>query len=536
MRNISSLLLGLLLSAAALTGQNVQVSAILNTNNVKAAINSDGALFTDFTQGQFVAPFVAGQPEHSLLWLSGLWIAGRDLAGNLKGAIQLYNQDQKSDFQPGLPDGALQGMWRVTKADIEEHLADLADNGVVDHPNAHVFRWPASGNSYFPDYNNGLFMPFNSNWYAGFFDADEDGRYDPTKGDYPSIEIRGCPLDRYPDEMLWFAFNDAKLHTQSGLAPMQMEVQAQVFAYYCSEESPLNNSVFVRFKLINRGHEWLDSCSVGLFTDFSIGNPHDDYFGTSPAQNLVFGYNADANDADYGSNAPAMAIQLLRGPLDTFGMELPLSHVSLIDNPEGLSGNDFFNLLNGRHLNGTPNPVTFPYPDDPNNGSGNSEATAGNPAGHRSTLSSFGPFTLLPGAVNEFIVGYTFFQQPGGTPLHNVSAMYDQAGVIQSMFDQCFSGSGLSCAPVGTQEASQPAALQIWPNPAAGRFTIQSEAADLRSVTLYDFSGRAVLKYAPGAPARQIEVPCEGLPAGMYAALVTETHGRVMLSKIVLME
>ena len=44
--------------------------------------------------------------------------------------------------------------------------------------------------------------------FGRFFDADDDGLYDPLKGDYPSIEIRGCPNDRYPDEMIFWIYND----------------------------------------------------------------------------------------------------------------------------------------------------------------------------------------------------------------------------------------------------------------------------------------------------------------------------------------
>ena len=60
----------------------------------------------------------------------------------------------------------------------------------------------------------GFDLPFTNQGLAGFFDADENGEYNPLKGDYPSIEIRGCALDKYPDEMIFWIYND-----QAGAEP-----------------------------------------------------------------------------------------------------------------------------------------------------------------------------------------------------------------------------------------------------------------------------------------------------------------------------
>ena len=43
------------------------------------------------------------------------------------------------------------------------------------------------------EYIHGFDLPNTSQGLAGFWDADGDFAYDPLNGDYPIIEIRGCP-------------------------------------------------------------------------------------------------------------------------------------------------------------------------------------------------------------------------------------------------------------------------------------------------------------------------------------------------------
>jgi hypothetical protein len=94
--------------------------------------------------------------------------------------------------------------------------------------------------------------------------------------------------------MLWFVFNDYLLHTESTLPPMQVEVQCTVFGFNC-QESPLGNTVFVQYRIKSCSSENLDSAYFGLFADFSIGNPEDDFFGSDAERALIFGYRGTAS-------------------------------------------------------------------------------------------------------------------------------------------------------------------------------------------------------------------------------------------------
>lgn len=522
-------------------------SATLSVNRIKAQFNANGALFTDFQKGQFIAPYTPGQPEISLLRAAGLWIAGIDPAYNLKGAAQLYNAGGKADFIPGVLDnsglppaaGSLAGIYRVTAAEIAFHLADLADNGVIDDPQPGVFGWPARGNPYFAQYHNGEELPHSSRSLAGFFDSDHDGHYNPTHGDYPAIEVRGCPLQYVPAEMLWFVFHDSGFqHTETGMAPTQVEVQCQAFAFNCTEDNPLRDAVFLRYKMINFGQERLDSVYVGLFNDFDIGNPNDDFFGCDTTRSLVFSYNGDDFDEGaYGAGAPVLGVDLFRGPLDTLGQEITLKHVMPVD-PATLTGPlAYYQLLSGSNTDGSPAPDKgILYPGNPNDPAAESEVSAGNTPGQRYVLSSFGPFRLLPGAVNEFIAGYFYTQQPGATPLQNVQAMYDRADVIQDYFDHCFTGSGqIACSLlVDASTLPAPAAgLKVFPNPASQSFAVESESAGITRVQLSDLAGRRLFSQYLAGVASRVNIPVAGLPDGIYLAEIWLGNGARAWEKIV---
>ena len=515
-------------------------SAILDINKVKAQINANGAMFTDFTEGQFIAPYEPGQPEVSLMRASGIWLAGTDPGGNLKGAIQAYNENGNADFQAGTldmngtPTDLLTGIYRVTSEDIEEHLADLNDNGNIDNPNPNVFGWPAAGNPFFAQYNNGESLPSTIQGLADFWDEDMDGIYNPTFGDFPIIGVRGCEgTAQYADEMYWFVFNDNVIHTQSGMLPLRIEVQCLVYAYDC-QEFPLGNTIFTKYKLISRALENLESAYFGVFADFDIGDPEDDFFGSDPLRAMVFGYNGDANDAEYGSEPPVMAYDLLRGPLDAQLNELGIAHVMPVGENLPADAEGYYNLLLGRNEDGSTAPNNgFFYPGDPNDPSASSEVSAGNTPGNRRVVSSSGPFRLFPGAISELILGYTFYQEPGNDYLENVASIYGQDDMVQAVFDNCFDvTAALACTPTSIFEVTA-SDLNIYPNPASIFVTIELPAALQGPITLSNLHGQQLRteKYPAGSEQMQLDVT--DLPSGMYLITAEGADGTLFRQKII---
>ncbi len=544
---ISSCLAFYLLVPGLLNGQINAESITLNPNRVKVVVNSNGAFFWDFSEGQFIAPFTPGEPEVSTLKASGLWMAGLDPGNNLIGAIQLYNTDQKADFTPGVlnPDDLepieFNGIWRVTYADVMDHLDDFNDNGQIDDPNPAVYAWPARGNPFFSMFNGGLTLPENDIGYADFFDRNADSVYDPSVGDYPMLAVRNCENTTVvPTEMIWFAFHDKVLHTQSQLAGMNVEVHGSVFGFNCAEDIAVNNTIFTKLKVINRATESIDSTFFGIFNDFDIGNSNDDFFGADTLRNLIFGYNGDADDeGGYGTNAPAMSVDLLRGPINENGAQLALTKYMAVPPGGSLEGIEYYRLLSGSLPNGVPAPNNgIYYPGDPNDPTGNSEVTAGNSPGDRRTLISSGPFQLNPGAVNELIAAYTFHQSPqANDPLENVAAMYGNVDQVQAFFDACLETDApySDCSLiVSTDEVRVDAPrVVLFPNPTKYTIDIQSEELTMESVSIFDIQGKLIRYEEEVRGGQSVRLDVSPLAAGMYIVKVQLEGNQFIRKKLI---
>lgn len=464
-------------------------------NNVRARLLGGGDCWWNFTNGRYIVPKVdpsSGQVEVSSVFAGSVWLGGVDPGGNLKLACQDYRNDGKNDFWPGpLTDGSTgpKGQttsgtclnwdrhFRVTGDEIRKHLRNLAIGNLdKDQIPRGVKGWPAQGNIYFNEVW-GFDLPFTSQALAGFFDADEDGRYDPLKGDYPSIEIRGCALNRYPDEMIFWIYNDQGAgapHARTGGKTIQMEVQVQAFGYVTSDE--LNDMTFQRYKLINRATERIDSMFFAMWVDPDLGCFSDDYIGCDSSRSLMYVYNQDATDGSSGCSCPGgsggdvttycdkvpiLGVDYFRGPLDTFGNEIGMSSFMYYNNgsvgtptpgtTDPAAPAEYYNYITGTWRDGTPVtrggsgyqqggggiPTRYVFPEAPNDPTGWSMCTANLPFGDRRTLQATGPFTLLPGAVNELIIGLPWVPDIE-YPCPDLEGLFRADRLAQGLFDACF--------------------------------------------------------------------------------------------------
>jgi len=296
----------------------------LDANNVRAGFNADGTLFSlaNNDGGQFEAPI---DSVKTTIYAGNLWIGGIDGGNNLRIAAQEYAVFGM-DFWPGPLDttGAVDidtveaekwnRIWKINKSDVDDLIIDFNDNGSIDNPIPQdIIEWPAHG-----DTSKG-----QSYKLAPFFDNNSDGKYDPYDGDYPVIK---------GDQMLWWVINDEKTHEGSGGNPIGVEMQISAYAFNCPGDSALYNTVFLNYKIINRGTFTLDSTYVGVWTDTDIGCYNDDYIGSDVERGTYFGYNGDNFDEDcsgiqgYGSQIPAQAVTILAGPYqDNDGFDNPLT-------------------------------------------------------------------------------------------------------------------------------------------------------------------------------------------------------------------
>ncbi|MEY3399358.1 MAG: hypothetical protein RL220_1952, partial [Bacteroidota bacterium] len=300
-----------------------QTYGILETNNIRCAVNSHGQLFEVIPGSQiFEVPAGSGL---STVYAANLWVGG--IAGDqqIKLAAEMYFSNEHDWFPGPLTIGdatttenvmqQYDQVWIASASDIATHIAyfnAVANNTVEEEfPDGYtmpqwIINWPAHG-----DYTAGYDF-----YLAPFFDYDADYVYDPFAGDYPLF----CG-----DECIYFIFNDGGgVHESSGGQPIGLEIHGMLYAFDDSDPM-LQNTVFLKYRIINRGTQELSDAYMGMFTDFDIGNPANDYAGTLVQNQAIYGYNGTSSTEEYNAPPPFQATQLLAGPwLDNDDTDNPL--------------------------------------------------------------------------------------------------------------------------------------------------------------------------------------------------------------------
>jgi hypothetical protein len=443
----------------------------LHANEVRALLTNSGANYIG-EDGGFFVPFSSGSPVNAI-FANGFLAGGIDPAANLLFSGVFYGPlNGQSDFSAGPLDengetspgqcANWDRFWTVYGYQVEAHIADFAGDGDIDDPIAAIYEWPGKGNPHFEDVF-GFPLPDTDEGLAPFFDKDNDGLYDPDKGDYPLPEN----VELIPGQISWCIFNDnGAANTVLQGNPLGVEVQLTNYAFSCDENELINRTVFASYKVINRSLVDIDSFYVGLFTDFDLGCYEDDYLGCIPGRNTCYSYNQDNLDEDcsgvqgYGNNPPVQAITFLNQPLSHFGAfgngsvgpPLPPGTTDPMIAVEG------YRYLTGHWRDGIPYTVggdgydlgstevtPWLFPDDPNDPDGWSMLSEFlNPADRRG-ISSVKLGMFPAGASTTLDIAASFHRQPGSDFLENITFMDQQIDQLQQYYD---AGFDFSCEPV----------------------------------------------------------------------------------------
>ena len=460
----------------------------MSINNVRARLLGGGDVWWDLNDGKYIVPKVdpsSGKQEVSSIFAGAVWVGGFDPVGNLKMAAQSYRTGNANDFWPG-PLDPLEGTVETEVCEQwDKHFQVLGENIAIHIANftkaeqageiydcesipLDVLGWPARGNIYFEEIH-GFKLPNTTQGLAAFFDVDGNGQYDPCNGDYPVIEVRGCITPQYPDEMVFWIYNDAGgIHTQTQGQPIQMEIQVQAFAYATNDE--INDMTFQRYKLINRATTSIDSTFFAMWVDPDLGCFTDDYIGCDTSRSLAYVYNEDVLDGETGCDCPLgvgtycdevpiLGVDYFRGPLDEEGNEIGMSSFTYYNNsavgnwPNAMTdpqvAQEYYNYMSGSWKDGTPfsyggtgyqlggSPIEYAFTETPNDVTGWSMCTANLDFGDRRTIQASGPFRLDPGAVNELIVGVVWVPDLA-YPCPDIERLLSADDLAQALFDNCF--------------------------------------------------------------------------------------------------
>lgn len=501
-----------------------QVKTDLNINNVRTTIMGAADMWWDLTTGRYEIP--KNSDKHSM-FAGALWIAGIDAGEQLKAAAMTYRQTG-NDFWTGPlnASGEIDAQtceeydkhFVVTRQEVDEFIAWYNDNDA--YPNysipLSILNWPGNG-------INGDYQ-----FLAPYYDANDDGEYDPNDGDYPRYDVEGnldCNTDDliYGDQTLYWVFNDkGNIHSETSADPIGLEIRAQAFAFATNDE--INDMTFYNYKIINRATTQLNDAYFGQWVDPDLGKYDDDYVGCDVERGFGYCYNGDENDegaTGYGLTPPAIGVDFFQGPLADPNDGIDNDRDSIIDEPGEQAimsrfvyyNNDFtvtgnpengqhvYNYLRGRWKDGleityggdgrggsTSAKFMFPGNTDPygwgtdgaitsdnwDEPEGWNEDNAGNDPADRRFLQSAGPFTLEPGAVNRVTTGVVWARATSGDNLASIELIRLADDKAQALFDNCFKVlNGPDAPDVDVVELDRELVLNLSNGPTSNNFLEQ---------------------------------------------------------------
>lgn len=288
----------------------------LDLNNISAIIHKN-VLFQS-NSGDVAGFNVPKSTNIGTIYASNLWVAGYDVNADIRVSGSTYNQNNGRGNAGPIMDSANYSyysyqwdrVWKVSEIDIQNHIAGISTTEAITN-------WPAHGDT-------SLGQALN---LAPFIDTDGDGIYNPLLGDYPKIKGQ---------QTIYFIQNDKRDTIEPNILRIGVEIHGMAYSFNCPEDSALNNTVFVNYKVYNHSASPLFNTYIGLWSDIDIGNPNDDYFASDVARSSFYGYNMDNFDElaptgyvspNYGTHPPVQSVTYLKGlKIPNDGMDNPLTN------------------------------------------------------------------------------------------------------------------------------------------------------------------------------------------------------------------
>ena len=291
--------------------KNAEISAnisrsYININNIFSSVYANG--LTDY--GDFFFPTRNGQYMGTATgFVFGIKLPGENyprVGGNY------YNTGLQPGYikSDGTPSDSLSKFSKVFRVRPDIYPGGPEVN-LSDEENSLNSSQAKIRADYESDWNN---WPGNKG--APFSDLNKDGIYEPD------IDIPGVPG---ASQTLWYVANDldsSLVKTFEGAKPIGVEIQVTTWAY--KAVTPLNNTIFRKYRFINKSKTnenssgiTYDSMYVSLFADADVADHTDDLVGSDSTLGLCYMYNSHEPPQNYYSMypEPSLGFQLLQGPV-----------------------------------------------------------------------------------------------------------------------------------------------------------------------------------------------------------------------------
>lgn len=530
------------------------------SNDVTARVLTGGDFWTSGFDAGY--RYNSNFENFDLIFTAGVWMGSVTDGGQLKVAAQTYGRSNGNfDYRPGpVQSGVIDlnvcARWdrffTVERTDVLQLQGDFLD-GTIDNPIPNrLLAWPAVGNPFFFE-TTGFTLPETDGPLAPFFDQNQDGLYDPSRGDFPLF----CG-----DMAIWYIFNDQGNHDDSGGAPLGVEVQVMAYRYL-SDLAPSASAIYYDFTFINKSTSNLPNFRVGQFIDPDIGCFENDRLGSVPDNSLFYATNdralENANCAgglsSSGDAVPIQAFQILGTNIPPSVPNQPRLRFMTI-NPA--SSNfpsatrlpntpiEYYNFLDGKWADGTPatrgglgyNPGSTDSTDfvyDGNDVDGLPWLDCLNmPSGRDARMVySLGIDHLSPGSIFTYslaaitTVGLDF----SDVVCPDLSDLLMSSSLIQDNWALCNSNlTSVNDPAVSTRTDG----FTVFPNPAFDHVKFMpSETGSLliKRIDIVDIHGRLSKSITVNAP--EVNIARESFPPGMYLYRITDQHNRVHSGKFI---
>ena len=304
---------------------------------------------------------------------------------------------------------------------------------------------------------------------APFYDNNGNGIYEPQLGEEPGLQDA--------NQVIWFVCNDLDIGTVYALygsPPMGLELQVTIWAYNRTN-SPLNQGIFRRYRLINKSGVSIDSMFIGIWSDTDLGDPGDDFLGCDTILDLAYSYNGYPYDTEFDPfflPPPAIGYSLLQGPLvpapgetGRFNFKevedmknLEMTSVWMKSTPSAITDPplryyegtlDMYQLLNGYIPFWVHPPIPYTVGSGPHKGETTKFQLSGDPIsnvgdvdgqgynnipGSRRLMNNSGPFTMQPGDTQEVVYALVGGIDPAGDNLSAVGVLKKNVEFIRNYY------------------------------------------------------------------------------------------------------
>lgn len=526
-----------LISVFHYTAQN---SYSLEVNNIKARVNNNIHLFNknDVQESGFESVLTS---YTNTIYNSSLWLAGEYGNGNLSVAAEKSYDVSSKDFFFG-PIGNYYNLpnyqnydrvYPITKTDIDQHNAwyncvqDPNCDVNINFPNytipQYILEWPAHG-----DVSNG-----EDFYLAPFEDVDGDGIYNPENGDYPKIK---------GDEAVFYVLNDFKTHVASGGAPLGVEIHVMVYAYESNLEV-INNTVFVNYKVFNRGKvAGFSKLKIGVYTDLDVDYfTGQDFIGCDTNRNMYYGYTVNTPNDTLGE--PAQGVKFLNKTMNSFTYYT--SSTGSMGDPNNGVPAQFNNYLSSKWKDGS----SLYYGGNGyfgNTGVSSVEtnyAFSGNPSGLNGWSQDNQGDMRGVGVIEEqnfnphdmicFDLAYIFNLDKTVSNLENVNQLLTASDEVQNFYDN----NQLGCDYLFTSVEEKKEELikpLVYPNP----FSEETKVLFNREIVegklgLLNSLGQKVKSFEL-KNRKELTISREGLAEGVYFYQISDTKGIIFTGKLII--